>query len=233
MYSPSPPAPMAAAMVAEPTPTTAATRMPATIDGSASGSSTSLQQFAGRHAHGHARFADRPDRSRSARQSSCARSAAGRRGSARRLAARAPTPPMSGTGQQEAEHREARHRLHDVGERRQAARPVAAGALPAMPSGTRWRSATNVDAATSSTCCAEQRGQLGPVRQPEAEEAVMAPSRVRSASGDIDVTASRTTHAPDRADARIAAGGPHGDQPTFVEHADARRRARRPRPCRA
>ena len=40
MYSPSPPAPIAAAMVAEPTPTTAATRTPATIDGSASGSST-------------------------------------------------------------------------------------------------------------------------------------------------------------------------------------------------
>ena len=40
MYSPRPPAPIAAAIVAEPTPTTAATRMPATIDGSASGSST-------------------------------------------------------------------------------------------------------------------------------------------------------------------------------------------------
>src|SRR5258705_14024953 len=40
MYSPRPPAPIAAAMVAEPTATTAATRTPATIDGSASGSST-------------------------------------------------------------------------------------------------------------------------------------------------------------------------------------------------
>ena len=40
MYSPSPPAPTAAAIVAVPTPMTAATRMPATIDGSASGSST-------------------------------------------------------------------------------------------------------------------------------------------------------------------------------------------------
>ena len=40
MYSPRPPAPIAAAMVADPTPTTAATRTPATIDGSASGSST-------------------------------------------------------------------------------------------------------------------------------------------------------------------------------------------------
>ena len=35
-----PPAPIAAAIVAEPTPTTAATRTPATIDGSARGSST-------------------------------------------------------------------------------------------------------------------------------------------------------------------------------------------------
>jgi hypothetical protein len=41
MYSPSPPAPIAAAMVAVPMPTMVAMRMPATIDGSASGSSTS------------------------------------------------------------------------------------------------------------------------------------------------------------------------------------------------
>ena len=40
MYSPSPPAPTAAAIVAVPTPITAATRIPATIDGVASGSST-------------------------------------------------------------------------------------------------------------------------------------------------------------------------------------------------
>src|SRR5689334_1043403 len=40
MYSPRPPAPIAAAIVADPTPTTAATRTPATIDGSANGSST-------------------------------------------------------------------------------------------------------------------------------------------------------------------------------------------------
>src|SRR4029453_11848604 len=40
MYSPRPPAPIAAAMVADPTPTTAATRIPATIEGIASGSST-------------------------------------------------------------------------------------------------------------------------------------------------------------------------------------------------
>ena len=40
MYWPSPPAPIAAAIVADPTPTTAATRMPATMEGSASGSST-------------------------------------------------------------------------------------------------------------------------------------------------------------------------------------------------
>jgi hypothetical protein len=40
MYSPSPPAPTAAAIVAVPTPMTAATRMPATIDGNASGNST-------------------------------------------------------------------------------------------------------------------------------------------------------------------------------------------------
>ena len=41
MYSPRPPAPIAAAIVAVPTPMTVATRMPAMIDGKASGSSTS------------------------------------------------------------------------------------------------------------------------------------------------------------------------------------------------
>jgi len=40
MYSPSPPAPTAAAMVAVPTPITVATLTPATICGNASGSST-------------------------------------------------------------------------------------------------------------------------------------------------------------------------------------------------
>jgi hypothetical protein len=47
MYSPRPPAPTAAAIVAVPTPITAATRMPATIDGSASGSSTSRKSCDG------------------------------------------------------------------------------------------------------------------------------------------------------------------------------------------
>src|SRR6185436_18111756 len=58
MYSPRPPAPIAAAIVADPTPTTAATRTPATIDGSASGSST-REQFVRRHPHRHARFPNR------------------------------------------------------------------------------------------------------------------------------------------------------------------------------
>ena len=40
MYSPRPPAPTAAAMVAVPIPITVATRMPATMAGRASGSST-------------------------------------------------------------------------------------------------------------------------------------------------------------------------------------------------
>ena len=40
MYSPRPPAPIAAAIVGVPTPMTVATRTPATIDGSASGNST-------------------------------------------------------------------------------------------------------------------------------------------------------------------------------------------------
>ena len=47
MYSPRPPAPTAAAIVAVPTPITVATRMPATIDGSASGSSTRRNSWPG------------------------------------------------------------------------------------------------------------------------------------------------------------------------------------------
>jgi hypothetical protein len=48
MYSPSPPAPIAAAIVAVPTPTTVATRMPASIEGQASGSSISRSSSHGR-----------------------------------------------------------------------------------------------------------------------------------------------------------------------------------------
>ena len=58
MYSPSPPAPTAAAIVAVPTPMTVATRMPAMIDGRASGSSTSRQQLPSRHPHRDAGFDD-------------------------------------------------------------------------------------------------------------------------------------------------------------------------------
>ena len=47
MYSPSPPAPTAAAIVAVPTPMTAATRMPATMEGIASGSSTCQSSWRG------------------------------------------------------------------------------------------------------------------------------------------------------------------------------------------
>ena len=45
MYSPSPPAPIAAAIVTVPTPMTAATRMPAMIDGIASGNSTWVRRW--------------------------------------------------------------------------------------------------------------------------------------------------------------------------------------------
>ena len=47
MYSPRPPAPTAAAIVAVPTPITVATRIPATIDGSASGNSTRRNSWTG------------------------------------------------------------------------------------------------------------------------------------------------------------------------------------------
>ena len=47
MYSPSPPAPIAAATVAVPTPITVATRIPDTICGNASGSSTIVKSCRG------------------------------------------------------------------------------------------------------------------------------------------------------------------------------------------
>ena len=62
MYSPSPPAPTAAAIVAVPTPITAATRMPATIDGQRQRKLDLPQQLPRRHAQRHARFDERRDR---------------------------------------------------------------------------------------------------------------------------------------------------------------------------
>jgi hypothetical protein len=97
MYCPSPPAPIAAAIVADPTPTTAATRTPAMIEGSASGSSTCRRSS--RRVIPIAMPASRTDRSMPVIPMIVDRRWAGaRRAPAPASAARAPMPPMSGTG---------------------------------------------------------------------------------------------------------------------------------------
>ena len=127
MYSPRPPAPIAAAMVAVPTPMTVATRMPATIDGSASGSSHQPQQLARRHAH---RDAGLDDRAVEAAQPGDGRAddrqqrVEGQRDERRAR----PDAADERQRQQESEQRQARDRLRDV---RQTSRSGAAQRGPA------------------------------------------------------------------------------------------------------
>ena len=97
MYCPRPPAPIAAAIVADPTPTTAATRTPATIDGSASGNSTCRSSSRG--VMPIATPASRIDRSMPVMPTIVERTIGSSAYSTSTVsAARAPTPPMSGTG---------------------------------------------------------------------------------------------------------------------------------------
>ncbi len=115
MYSPRPPAPTAAAIVAEPTATTAAMRTPETMLGMASGHLDLPQQLARRHAQGHARIADGSidtgdagDRRPQDRQQGVERQRHDRRAR--------PDAAEQRQRQQEAEHRQARHGLHGVGQ---------------------------------------------------------------------------------------------------------------------
>ena len=115
MYSPSPPAPTAAAIVAVPTPITAATRIPATIDGSASGSSTRRNSWPGvipsaMPASTSAGSIERIPATVVRMIGSSAYS------TSTLMATRAPEAADERQRQQEAEHREARDGLGDVGE---------------------------------------------------------------------------------------------------------------------
>ncbi len=97
MYSPSPPAPIAAAIVAVPTPTTAATRTPATIDGSASGSSTIHSNW--RDVMPIATPASMTARSTLRRPATVVRTTGSNAYSVSVTSAvRGPTPPMNGNG---------------------------------------------------------------------------------------------------------------------------------------
>ena len=142
---------MAAAIVADPTPTTAATRMPATIDGNASGSSTSHSRSRGRIPI--AIPASRIEGSMPFRPAMVVRTI-GRRPYRIRttMAARAPTPPMNGTGSRKPNIA----RLGTVctmfaiptsGAARRGRRAAK------MPSGRPMAIAMSVEIATISTCC--------------------------------------------------------------------------------
>ena len=179
MYSPRPPAPIAAAIVAEPTPTTAATRTPATIDGSASGSSTCRSSSRGvmpiatpasridridAAQPGDRRAHDRQQRRRgSARR---ARRARRRRRRAAPAAGSRTSPGSESSGR--------------CWRRPSAATPAADGAPRRCRAARRARPRRASSRTTSSTCWPSRRGELGAVREPEREEPVIASGRSAS-----------------------------------------------------
>ena len=230
MYCPSPPAPIAAAIVADPTPTTAATRTPATIEGSASGSSTCRSSSRG--VIPIATPASRTDRSmpvmptivdRTIGRSAYSTSTAS--------AARAPMPPTSGTGSRKPNIARlgivwttlAMATSGDASRGRRAAN---------TPRGTPIATAIVVETATSSTCwptsvasscrCASQKrttvGHARPVLALERGATVTASSELCARAGP------QTRRSP--SPARTRSGGRHRG-----------RRCDRPvpslRPCRA
>ena len=152
MYSPSPPAPMAAAMVTVPTPTTVATRMPATMAGRASGSSTRTRRWRG--VMPIAVAASRMAGSMARRPAAVVRITGS---NAYRMSAvsavRAPTPPTSGSGSRKPKSA----RLGIVCTTLAAADsgpPTRGRRAARTPSGTPAATAASVDAATSAICCA-------------------------------------------------------------------------------
>ncbi len=152
MYSPRPPAPIAAAIVADPTPTTAATRTPLAIDGSASGNST--RRSSSRGVIPIAMPASRMDASMPVRPVIVVRTMGSSPYRIRTtMAARAPMPPMSGTGSRKPNIARlgivcttfARPTMGALNRGRRAAK---------IPSGMPIATAASVDTATSVTCWA-------------------------------------------------------------------------------
>ena len=221
MYSPRPPAPIAAAIVADPTPTTAATRMPADNRRQRQRQLDVPQQLASGHPHRDAGFADRPsmplqsrDRGAHDRQQSVEDQHHERRARADAANER--------HRQQEAEHRQARHGLdqvRDADERR---------AQPRAPAPRRCRAARrprrgdSVETTTSSTCWPSSADELGAVRRPEPDDVHRRQARrsTRTASSN------RRTRGIRRR-ARFRAGGRERDQPSLLEDGDAIRQRQR------
>ena len=204
MYWPSPPAPIAAAMVADPTPTTAATRTPADDGGQRQRQLDQPQQLARRHPHRHAGFAhrsidagDADDRGAHDRQQRVEHEHHQR-------GARADAADERHR-EQEPEHRQARDRLDGVGhahERRGEPRPP--GREDAERHTQRDRDGSRDG--HEQHVLADQHRQLLPVRQPELEERRhgAAPSRSRGAT----VTASINCRTRASSAWRMASAGP-------------------------
>src|SRR5262245_58742504 len=151
MYSPSPPAPIAAAMVTVPTPTTADTRMPAMIAGSASGNSTCHRRCAGVMpiASAASRIAGSIERRPAEVVRTIGSSAYRTRATS---AVRAPMPPTSGRGSRKPNSA----RLGIVCTTLATAAsgpPIRAFLAATMPSGTPTATAAVVDTSTRAMCC--------------------------------------------------------------------------------
>ena len=186
---------MAAAMVADPTPTTAATRTPPAIDGMASGSSTYRSSSRRRHPHRDAGFANRrvdPGQARDRRPHDRQQPVQNQHddGGTRADAA------DERHGQQEAEHRQARNRLHDVREaddRRAHPRPARGKHTERNADGDRRQRGHGHER----HMLRQQRRQLGAMRRPEKKKPGHgAARRARCAGGN----APRRQEARGRAD---------------------------------
>ena len=221
MYSPSPPAPTAAAIVAVPTPITAATRMPATIDGSASGSCTcqsicrgvipsavpaSTSDRIDAADAGDGRPDDRQQRVEDQHDDRDARAEAA----------------DERQRQQEAEHRQARDRLHDVARARRSARRARGRRAASTPTGTPIAIARQRRRADEQHVLREQAGEFVTMRGQEGEEVhaqePAAPGLEQRLQQRTDARVGRLRELARRGDLRDDA---------VVEHADARRERER------
>ena len=219
MYSPSPPAPTAAAIVAVPTPITVATRMPATIDGSASGSSTRRNSWPGVMPSASAGFDQRRvDR---------AHAGDGRADDRQQRVEhqhgdRDPRPESADERQrqQEPEHRQARDGLGDVRQ------PHDRGAEPRPLGGEQPDRHADQDGgqrrdADQEHVLAEQRGQLRGVRPPELDQPHGAPPWSAAVASNNGASSPLTLGSSDRAIARgvsSAASAPSARTPTAAAH---------------
>ena len=219
MYSPRPPAPIAAAIVAVPTPITVATRMPATIDGSASGSSTSRSSWRGVMPIAVRGLDDGGVDAAQAGDGAPRRSAAARRGSARRARRAAPMPPTNGSGSRKPSSA----RLGMVCAMLATAttgRPRRGRRAATMPSGTPIAmAAIGRDHAPGTRAAPSSAPSSAPMRQPRSRSDASAVSSLRAGT--------RRETAPD---ARV---GRARRRPPARRRRSARRRRARRCACRA